>query len=288
MIEELLEFISKNFTVEPDTGRVTKPDGKLLTATKFQGLPLTAKEVVWAYSQRQLPVGIMLLDPDRQVHKFALDNLEQYDESEEQRKVYRNPTGQRLAWEYREGVPPVLVELSEYRTVTSIIKLSPMNWRYSEIGLSEEEARRFQLTRNALRLTNLAENAYWKVMTENLRLIRGKSISSLGSWINHARHSQTYSHKDRPATIHEFTELKVRRPRANKKLGRYAQERIAESQQQTETSAKDTIERQQRMLRRTSKDSPLLKYAEEVLFPSLQREAFDLEMAKWITENTIL
>ncbi len=288
MIEELLEFISKNFTVDPDTGRVTKPDGKLLTATKFQGLPLTAKEVVWAYSQRQLPVGILLLDPDRQVHKFALNNLDRYDESEEERRLYKSPHKYRLAWAYREKAPPIIVELAEYRTVTSIIKLSPVNWRYSEVGLSKEESQRFRRTKSALHRTNLVENAYWEVMTDELCLIKGDKRMGLGRWINHARHHQTYSHKDRPATIHSFTELKIRPARVNGKLGRYAQERVLESRQQIEVTAKETAERQKRMLRRTSKDSPLLKYAEEVLFPSLQREAFDLEMAKWIAENTLI
>ena len=276
------------FTVEPDTGRVvSKADGKLLTACKFKSLPLTAKEVVWAYSQRQLPVGIMLLDPDRQAHKFALNNLDKYDESEEERKVFMSKPRFRLAWAYWPDKRPVLVELAEYRVTTSLIKLSPLNWRYGEFGRDKDELTRFQRTKRELHNTNLRENTYWEVLTDTLRLVRDVRSISFGGWVRTARHSQTYSHQDREVTIHQPSEVKVRTARPNKKLGNYAQGRITESREVVTSQAQKMIEKQQRTARRKLKDSPLLKYTEEVLFPSHAREEFDMEMARWISDNSI-
>lgn len=288
MLEELLDFIHSNFAVDPATGRVTKPDGRLFTAARFQGLPLTAKEVVWVYSQRQLPVGILLRNPDRLTHKFALNNLERYDESEEERKVYRNPIGFRLAWRYREKEPPVMVELAEYQTITSIVRISPMNFRYSEIGLKEEEVQRRKRTKNALHRTNLKENTLWKIMTDDLCLVKGSKEIVVGRWMGRARGHQTYSHKEMQDTrIHSFTSVKVRAPRPNKKRGIYARERIAESQAILEARDAEEKARQLKSLRITAKDSPILQYTEEVLFPSLQKETFLLDMAKWISHNSL-
>jgi hypothetical protein len=283
MLEELLYYIDTTFEVDPEAGQVLeKATGRLLTATKFQTLPLTAKEVVWAYSQRALPVGIMLRDPDRRVRRFALDNLEPYDEGSDEKKLFTSMTQFRLAWAYWPGRRPVLVELVEYRVTSSLVKLSPLNWRYSEFGRDQEELARFQQTRRELRNTNLKENSYWEVPTTSLRLVRDVRSIAFGRWIRTARHKQTLSHLDGRVTIHQPNEVKLRTARPNKKRGKYAQERLAEYQAQAEHKA-----RQEHAVSRKVRNSPLQQYVKEALFPSPIRREFDQRMAKWIANNTL-
>ena len=280
MIDELLQFIHLTFEVDPESGQVLeKATGKLLTATKFQTLPLTAKEVVWAYSQRSLPIGIMLRDPDRLVRRFALDNLGQYDPEEEEAKLCRVSFNRRLAWHYWPDAGPLLVELCEYGLRASVVRLSPINWRF-QAGVPAVELNRLQRTKAELRRTNLKENGLWRVSTERLVLVYGREVQEMGRWVKEFRHHQTFSHRQSLQICHEVADLQVRPKRQD--TSSYKGRRLAELQQQAEARSAPFLTPPPHPI-----PSPLSQYVKEVLFPSPTRREFDRRMAKWIANNTL-
>jgi hypothetical protein len=280
MLDELLTFIHLNFEVDQEAGQVLeKATGRRLTATKFQTLPLTAKEVVWAHSQRALPIGIMLRDPDRLVRRFALDNLAQYDPEEEEAKLCRISFNLRLAWHYWPDAGPLLVELCEYGLRASIVRLSPINWRF-QAGVPAVELNRLKRTKAELRRTNLKENSLWRISTERLVLVYGREVQEMGRWVKKLRHRQTFSHRQSLQICHEVADLQVR-PR-HQDTSSYKGRRLAELQQQSEARSAPFLTPPPHPI-----FSPLSQYAKENLFPSPARREFDQRMAKWICANTL-
>jgi hypothetical protein len=257
-----LEFIHSQFNVDPQAGTVQWKDGRKLTACKFHGLVLTPKEVVWAYSQKELPIGIVRTDPDIGPH---VNNLEKYQEEE---TTY--PLGWRLAWRYHQRMPPVLVELSEYGLLRSIIRVSPSNWRTKD--------ERLKKTRAALRRTNIKENSHWEVRTEELVLVRGKGRCdecALGRNVKLIRHGQTYSHR-KATRIRTAADIIIRPARKRNSKNPYVKAKVSEFEE-------PAMECQPLP---PSTKQPIREYAREVI-QSLKREEYDRRMARWITGNSL-